>query len=76
MKPMRWPSMRPSVRKWPRASRGMLRLRPPACADRLGSGGFRDAVVAEADAGVILSAICAMKVPRPIRKAAKIRCYA
>jgi hypothetical protein len=70
MKSMRWPSMRPSVAKWPRASRGMLRLRPPAWATVTA---FCEAGVAEADAGVILSAIFAMKVPRPIRMAAMTR---
>jgi hypothetical protein len=72
MNSMRWPSMRPSVAKWPRGSRGMLRLRLPACATVAAGATFREAVVAEAGAGVILSAICAMKVPRQIMMAAMI----
>src|SRR5262249_28332731 len=78
MKAMRWPSTRPSVRKWPRLSRGMERLRSPACTAVAAGAELRPMVAAEADAlaaagrGDILSAICAMKVPRPIRIAAKI----
>ncbi len=73
MKPMRWPSIRPSVWKWPRASRGMLRLRVLACATVSVPAVFREAVLASAGVpAVILSAICAMKVPRPTMKAAKI----
>src|ERR1700756_1294998 len=49
----------------------MLRLRPPASAT-VSSGAFRGAALADAGAGVSLSAICAMKVPRATRTAAKM----
>ena len=48
MKPMRWPSIRPSVWKWPRASRGMLRLREPAGATVSTAAAFRGTVLASA----------------------------
>ena len=49
----------------------MLTLREPACGDgRRDRRPLRDALWASA--GVILSAICAIKVPRPAMKAAKI----
>src|ERR1700742_198462 len=72
MKPMRWPSIRPSVAKWPRASWGTLRLREAAWPVLSGIAAKRTDGVAEAGAGAILSASCAMKVPRPIMIAAKI----
>src|SRR3984885_13327031 len=50
----------------------MLRLRRPASAVASDTTANRAAGVAEAGAGVILSAICAMKVPSPIMIAAKI----
>src|ERR1700684_2403501 len=50
----------------------MLRLRRLASAVVSDATANRVAGVAEAGAGVILSAICAMKVPRPIMIAAKI----
>src|SRR5271167_4136615 len=51
----------------------MLRLRIPACAIVSAGIAFDAAAgVADAGAGVILSAICAMKVPSPIMIAAKI----
>src|SRR3984957_17942885 len=70
MKPMRWPSIRPSVSKWPRESRGMLMLREPACATVAATAALGDTLWASA--GAILSAICAIRVPRPAMKAAKI----
>src|SRR5437588_7150997 len=48
----------------------MLKVRPAVGAS-VSTEAFRG-TVAEAAAGDILSAICAMKVPRPIRMAAKI----
>src|SRR5450631_3470109 len=48
----------------------MARLRMPVCATVSTGAAFRAAALASA--GVILSAICAMMVPRPIMKAAKI----
>jgi hypothetical protein len=48
----------------------MARLRPPAGAVAATATVVRGADVAEAE--LILSAICAMKVPRPIMMAAKI----
>src|ERR1700751_3494684 len=52
----------------------MARLRAPACDTVSATEAFRTeaASVAAAGAGVTLSAICAMKVPRPTRIAAKI----
>src|SRR5260370_26844648 len=65
--------MRPSVRKWPRASRGMLRLRGLACATVVSLGAARRwAVVAAAGGGVMWSAICAINRPRPIMMAAMV----
>src|SRR6516162_1819893 len=48
----------------------MLRLRPPTCGAAATATVVRGADVAEAE--LILSAICAMNVPRPIMMAAKI----
>jgi hypothetical protein len=52
----------------------MARLRAPACDTVSATEAFRTeaASVAAAGAGVALSAVCAMKVPRPTRIAAKI----
>ena len=50
----------------------MLRLRRPLGAGVSAGAAFRRAVLASAGVAVILSAICAMMVPRPIMKAAKI----
>jgi hypothetical protein len=50
----------------------MLKVRKPACATVAGPTEVRTGFVAKAVAGVILSAICAMKVPSPIMIAAKI----
>jgi hypothetical protein len=50
----------------------MLRLRRSVLVVVSGVTAMRTDGVAEAGAGVILSAICAMKVPRPIMIAAKI----
>src|SRR3954454_10706220 len=69
---MRWPSMRPSVRKCPRKSRPMLTLRDPPC-PTVSAAPFRTLEWASAGVvAVILSAICAMIVPRPTMTAAKI----
>src|ERR1700730_4727392 len=51
----------------------MLRLRMPACTGVSMGTAFLATAVAEAGAGDILSAICAMKVPRPARMAAVIK---
>jgi hypothetical protein len=73
MKPMRWPSIRPSVWKWPRVSRAMLRLRPPeAVLSWIAAKAVFGVAACAGLAAVILSASCAMKVPRPIITAAKI----
>ena len=40
MKPMRWPSIRPSVRKWPRAVAGNAEAANTRLADGLGGSGF------------------------------------
>src|SRR5664279_5829078 len=48
----------------------MLMLREPACATVAATAALGDALWASA--GVILSAICAIRVPRPAMKAAKI----
>src|SRR4051794_40294550 len=69
---MRWPSMRPSVRKCPRKSRPILTLRDPPC-PTVSAAPFRTLEWASAGVvAVILSAICAMIVPRPTMTAAKI----
>src|SRR5215208_6137822 len=64
--------MRPSARKCPRKSRGMLKLRD-AVRPTVSLGTFLAAVLASAGVvAVILSAICAIIVPRPIMTTAKI----
>src|SRR6266576_3649081 len=64
--------MRPSVWKWPRASRGRLMLRMPVGAPVSTAAELTVAVLASAGVAVILSAICAMMVPRPTMIAARI----
>src|SRR5690242_16456309 len=66
--------MRPSVWKWPRASRGILSVRPPVDAGlstRADAVGFAP-LVAPAGAAVILLAVCAIQLPAPTSTAVRI----